>query len=790
MKRMLVLALVVSVAAWSQTPQYLPANGCSTTAGGTLRCNTFTAGTATTTTVSNPGVTFPDGSLQITKSSRNLSASYLGGSSLPPTAPYFGHAPTVRFSPLTVSNLSTSTGLSNGTTGVVATTEGTLGTGNIVLPYPIDVTKPWRAGAHVTIADTTANGIALYWYGPQGQSPVTYTITGSGGIGGNGLNQQWGNGNLPMGGYVFEWASDGNYVWACYFPDSLLTINGLSQYHGTYTGTPYCYEYAASAFGIGINTLQLLNYSTTDTVDAVFVQQGNLDPPPNPVHGWPMFLAPRIGFDSTAVQVPGSGNPLVPTTYIYVPGSYGSPSGTPIIWGHPTNEWLGFPGASDPTMAAFLNDGYAVAQVGANTGGIGGGYIGPDAIGAPWGGPTNNVYYNLAMGWVRNNLPFMYQNFQMGFSAGCISALETERLYPGNAAIQCVSGVNWIQDPYNSTLPTDAANGWGNFYIATQASTGQNPTTTSGYWTQLAAGPTPLPGGYLSPNYPYRKAWAAGTAYTMGQVVYMPYTGAANSLAAYDPHLSTMAPVYQHVPIRSSYCGLDVNYDVVTWPQMATNVAVYGGSVTNVVQTDGTCGDTTPDLFNSTAMVAFFDQYRTAAPPARFGAPPPASLLPSGFPDLQGRPNIAPMKVVMGANLATVYAQASASPIPYMQWPIAAGQAASISCDLLWEASGGPPLAGLTVALAGPTPAYGSYDAEIQTAAGSAAAPLTGQTSTTLPSVSGAVAGALNTFYSAKVNFAVVNGTTAGNLQVTVLQNTSGYGITIGRGSFCTFYPQ
>jgi len=533
---------------------------------------------------------------------------------------------------LRTSDLTSSSGLANAPGGIVAAVDGTAGTGVIQLPSAIDPTKPWRLAVLVQVNDGNRTHISLQ--NPnKSQSGFTWDFLGTGGVAGYGASGSHGGsgpsaqytfgytgatGGIPAGTWIWaEVASDGNFVWPCVIPATYSTINTLPVYNNPWDGSQYCGEqqsnYIDSTYGAsytGLQTITFTQASTKNVIAGIYFSQGRLDGPTDGKLSPPMWLNVRVLQDSTILNSPA--------TPIFIPGTYGQPGGTPMVLYHHTLGYYKIHSEAFPTIASLINDGYAV--VAPDTMPIA---VWPDAtnsLTSNWGAPAGLLWRKAAVDWVRANLPATWQLYHFGLSMGGINAFNYEKLWPGSAAILTVSGVASLTGAYRQAgtpyiVSIDHA--FGSWYVATAANTGQDPTTAATYWQQVAPVTAAPPAAFLQyPNHNFEGFWLPDPNYAAGQVVNAAYLGTIGGLAAWDPTLNPAT--YLNVPVYMSQCtsawASPPGFDGGIFATQATNfqaaVNAAGGNVTVNLNSNGTCGHATPDLFYPDKFVAFFDKYR------------------------------------------------------------------------------------------------------------------------------------------------------------------------------------
>ena len=275
----------------------------------------------------------------------------------------------IYYSLLQAYDLTASSGLSNTSEGVVAAEEGVPGTGTIVLPQPIDPTKPWRLNIHFVFND--ANPFTIRFQNPANPySGYVWSSTGS-----MNLYTGWNNGqyltygpltSIPLGTPMsFTVASDGFGVWPCVIPDTLTTVFSDMSYAANWDGSEYCGEMSASyvdpkygALNQGLQVVEISNASTENVITGIYLSQGNLDPPLDREMDAPMILNPAVALD------PGGYGPpsryLEPNTQIFVPGSYSAQSSAPIVLYHHPNGYYNINAVAFGSVAALVNEGYVV----------------------------------------------------------------------------------------------------------------------------------------------------------------------------------------------------------------------------------------------------------------------------------------------------------------------------------------------------------------------------------------------------------------------------------------------
>jgi hypothetical protein len=538
---------------------------------------------------------------------------------------------------LQTSNLTAPSGLSNVSNGIVASKEGTTGIGTIALPHPIDPTKPWRIAVLAQLNETSATngygiGIAFATSLNNSSGYFGWTYSGTWGFSGGGMNKYTGVGGTGPSPGTWVWftaQSDGNYISLCMFPSPLTEINfSGSTFGGKWTGSNYCVETLPAALAYnnlpvfqGMYSIVVSSASTSDVIAGVYVSEGRLDGPSDGRLEPPMYLNLHIALDPTTPV----GQPYA-DTYLFVPGAYGQPQGTPLVlFNHSNNSWPAEEGATFPTLTALFNDGYAIVAPSALAPSAGNDP--ENALDSNWGGPSGNLWRKMSVDWVRANLPATWQLYHIGTSMGGLDALTYEMTWPGSAAILCISCENNLTAVYTlgGTGPWSGQgliqSAFGDWYLATAPNTNQNPATTAGSWQKIATGPAPIPQSYLNPAaYTFEDRWSGAATYAPGQFVNVLSAAIANNLQTYDPYLHPEK--FVNVPIYSSYCALDTQWDGTYWPVMQSEINNLGGHVTLNVQTNGTCGDTTLDLFDPGAMVAFFDKYRQRNSSAQSGTGP------------------------------------------------------------------------------------------------------------------------------------------------------------------------
>ncbi len=525
------------------------------------------------------------------------------------------------FPALQTSNLTTSTGLSNSPSGLVASVNGKAGAGTISFPT-LDTTKPFRIAVKITMGETGGTGAT--------NVKIVNTNTGGGwqiGTAGNQLNEYFMNShltNVPAGTVIwFSFASDGANLMTCMIPDRPQSLRLL----GTAYSAPWppasldCAEQAANvpvnlpdrAATTSINQIAITSSSTATVVNGIYLSEGRLDAPSDSRMLPPMVLNTAIGLDVYNGSRVNSYLGNIPTlTEIFVPGTYGTPDGTPVVLMHHPYGNTSPPASAQSTMAALFNDGYMVVMptAMANYGGDGN-YT--NALASNGGAPSGLLIRKQVVDWVRQSLPATWQLYQFGTSMGCTNALEYEKWWPGNAAIACVSGSTSLtvasSPPYGKGAISSAdATAFSGFYVALQASTGQNPASSANFWKQISVAPGFMDEMYLhNPPFNFADTWSATKTYSMGQIVAVPYAGSLASLAPYDPALNPQT--YASVPVYMSTCNTDQTI-------AAENQAFYdalhaiGGDVTLQIISDGICGHQSADLFFPSATVSFFDRHR------------------------------------------------------------------------------------------------------------------------------------------------------------------------------------
>lgn len=524
----------------------------------------------------------------------------------------------IYYSLLQTYDLNASNGLSNTSEGVVAAEEGTPGTGTIVLPQPIDPTRPWRLNIHFVFND--ANPFTIRFENPGNQfSGYSWSSNGS-----MDLYAGWNNGqyltygpltSVPTGTPMsFTVASDGFGVWPCVIPDTLTTVFSDMPYAANWDGSEYCGEMSASfvdpvygALNQDLQVIAISNASTENTITGIYLSQGNLDPPPDREMVAPMILNPAVALD------PGGYGPpsrfLGPNTQIFVPGSYSAQSGAPVVLYHHPNGYFNINSVAFTSVAALVNEGYVVIAPNTWPNSVGRDFT--NGLTSNWGAPSGELWRKAAEDWARANLPDLGQLYHFGYSMGCMDALEYEQAWPGSAAIICVSGVTSLTNAYNQTGNPFGAiidYAYGDWYVALQPSTGENPASTTGYWKKVATGPDGLPAQYLTSGYTYLDYWQSGIAYSSGQFVNTPFTGGVGALSAFDPTLNP--DTYLDVPIYLSGCPGDTTISPSEWSTFQTAVNSAGGNVTLNLDNDGTCGHGTQDLFSPDMFISFFNTYR------------------------------------------------------------------------------------------------------------------------------------------------------------------------------------
>jgi hypothetical protein len=263
------------------------------------------------------------------------------------------------------------------------------------------------------------------------------------------------------------------------------------------------------------------------------------------------------------------------------------------------------------TLGAYFNDGYIV--VAPNTL--------PDispsttdytnALTSNWGAPTGELWRKAAVDWVRANLPSAWQLGHFSYSMGCENALNYEKAWPGATDVVCVSGITNLTGAYNQSgnpFGTIINNAYGDWYLASQASTNQNPASTTGYWQKIATGPSPIAQGYLrSGSYQYRDYWQSANTYAQGQFVNVAYAGGISGLAAYDPTLNP--DTYNKTPVYLENCSGDTLITSVQWTAFPPAVNAVGGNVTSALN-----GDAGGSALSSTAFSIATAIYGQSAP--------------------------------------------------------------------------------------------------------------------------------------------------------------------------------
>ena len=538
------------------------------------------------------------------------------------------------FPVLQTSNLTTATGLSDAPSGLVASVKGKAGTGTLSFPT-LDTTKPFRIAVKITMGDTGGTDAATV--------RIVNADTGGGwqiGTTGNQLNDYFINAhltNVPAGTVIwFSFASDGTNLMACMVPDKLQSLwpdktpnsaawppAGLDCIEQTANVPADLSDRKATT---SINRIVITSSSTATVVNGIYLSAGRLDGPSDSKMLPPMVLNTRIGLDAyNGAFTASSVGSVPPLTEIVVPGNYGTPDGTPVVLVHHPYGNANPPQSSWSTLAALFNDGYMIVipTAMADYGGDGN-YM--NALASNWGAPSGLLIRKQAVDWVRQNLPASWQLYEFGTSMGCINSLEYEKWWPGTAAIACVSGVTSLSiadsAPYGTgRISSIDATSFSGFYVALQASTGQNPSSAANFWKQISVAPGFMDEMYLNnPPYNFADTWSATKTYSTGQIVAVPYAGSLASLAPYDPTLNPQT--YAAVPVYMSTCNTDQ-------PIAAENQAFYdalhaiGGDVTLQIISDGSCGHQSADLFFPSATVSFFDRYRKHNAPGPSGTTPP-----------------------------------------------------------------------------------------------------------------------------------------------------------------------
>lgn len=522
-----------------------------------------------------------------------------GGYSLPPNLPYTMPALNGLYnSKLTTAALTAASGLSNATinyadssgtikgtaTGLVAASPGQAGTGSIPFPAPMDATRPARINVHICIGSSTAspddNQLAIYFSNGANPANGLYFSAGMNSI----QLQMWGktelasygSGSIPSGtcGSVFmDWIGTGpggvdaqgnEQVWAGWIPDDATDLQAPNN-----TAVPSAYQPTALGFSAKLDPSMLSNTtgifisnsSSNSMVTGVFVSQGRLDGPADGAMPVPGLFQPFV-LDA------GNIIPSYQANEVWIPPSYGNPSGNPIVQTyHPNGSVADIRYGRLGVYANLFNAGYVLAAV---TGDNGNGYSawgGANYASSPtstsWGGPSGGQYRTAVMGLVRQYLPNGNQYFRMGLSAGAADALTDEMRNPGASGIALYSGVisltgAWNQagqsapggGTYGSFLP-NIQYGWGDWYLSLQGSnTNQAPASSPSYWTRLSSTLTGLPLSYYNAwEFAQRGAWNPATTYSQNDIAVSPYAGTSSGLAAGDPALNLSS--FKRVPIQA-----------------------------------------------------------------------------------------------------------------------------------------------------------------------------------------------------------------------------------------------
>lgn len=501
--------------------------------------------------------------------------------------------------------LTSSSGLSIASGGgLIATTSNVQGTGSLTLAAPLNATNSiFRFAALIEVNDAFSTVVQLADAAGDFKSGAYLTLSTNGlqmtfgGSAGSGAGFQ----SVPAGTRIwFMIAGDRNRVTISFSTLNPTAISSGEAFQGTAYNKLYLRTANATLTGSGsypvftaLTRVLITNRSATNRILGVFSNVGSWD-----FLGNDGLLNPPMVAET---QVLNDRSP-----YVMLSGNYGTAPGKKIAFFHHPNGNAGsileIP-TEHATRLALWAGGYTcvgMSGLGANPSTF------AEATMSPWGAPAGLYYRKFFVDYVRSLLPRLTDLFHVGSSMGALIALEYQRQNGGAKAIVTVSGAVGLADCFtNRGFSSTIQKAYGDWYVCIQAGTGQSPASSPAFWTRIASDfNAPDPSYYPSP-YVWRDTYAAGTNYSVGDIVTVSVSRTVSAFNSYDPTTNTARYAGSNlIPISMSHSSGDTLIPIAQRDAFANNLIANGGNVTTA--TRGT-GHITADVYDPAGTLAFFN---------------------------------------------------------------------------------------------------------------------------------------------------------------------------------------
>lgn len=496
-------------------------------------------------------------------------------------------------------SLSSATNLSIGNpSGIVATTDNVSGSGYLTLPETIDRTKKWRFATKFELNDARAITIQIcdptvdFKSGVKIIASLTSITTTIGGV--TQLNQ-FGFNVIPIGSkFWLTVVSDGVKVTTAIFIENPTSASNTSTFQDSnyqklvYKTDNYNLLNGAWEVFSNLSRVHITSLSTLNKIHSIFVNIGS-------------FVG---SFESNSPGVLVTTVLNDPSCWLLIPGSYGNkktdlcfvhhPSGNP---GDITNQPNSF-----ETSVTLWNNNFIVC-------GMSGYYGTPstylEATLSNWGAPVGLYYRKNFIDWIRTNLPLSGSLVHLGFSMGLLNALNYSSIYKNSSkGIVGISGVTDLADSYsNRGFSTHIQKGFGTWYVCIQAGTGQNPSSSPTFWTQISLDKGKPADSYYSSPYIWRDIYAAGTAYSVNDIVFLSNSGGVSTYQDYDPNISFRK--LKNIPIYLRHGDTDATIPLTQMTVFRDKLLAAGYSIETETISGGT--HLGASMYSPQSILTFFN---------------------------------------------------------------------------------------------------------------------------------------------------------------------------------------
>jgi len=408
-----------------------------------------------------------------------------------------------------------------------------------------------------------------------------------------------GAGVIPAGTYFnLSVASDGVRVTVMLSTDNPASINRApafeqADYNILFIKT-YAYneQYSGNEIFKNLSKIEIITRGTENKVDSLFCNIGSLDGPNSSEYAPSFILEPNIKGDTTAwVMVPGLAQEgkSAPVCLVHHPhGNSGNIDNIP---------------ASLPTYLALLNSGYTICGL-TGLGAAPSTYT--EATGSNWGAAAGLVYRKALIDWVQEKVQ-AGNLFHLGLSMGALNALRYCSIYQGSSkAVMTISGAVDLADSYtNRGYSTAIKKAYGKWYVCISPSLGNAPASSPANWTPLTVGKEAPQLGYYDSPYVWRDVYAAGTSYSINDIVCVESADAVTAFVDSDP--KSFVDSIKKIPVYMRHGDSDATIPAAQMTTFQSSFQLAGGQVTAETVSAGT--HLGGSMFDPNATVSFFTRF-------------------------------------------------------------------------------------------------------------------------------------------------------------------------------------